>query len=310
MEEPRGSTPLRAFCHNLPAHHLDYFPRGRTGENSGRPEAGNFQEYIDYMNAQIAELSDGRYGELAGFWFDGWWDQRDMSEGASPTTTHVNWKLQEPYYLINRLQLQALIGNNHHVARLPGETFQMFERDLPGHNTTGFSADGEIGQLPLETCETINGSCGYNRQDHNLKSSAELIQCLVQAAGYNANFLLNVGPTPQVTIQSEFQERLLSVGKWLEKNGESTYSTRGGPMPPQPWGVMTHRKDRAFLHILDPNIPGTVRLPLESGVYLENPIFFTSGVPLEWSAQEEHELRLPPGKRDAVNTIIVFDLVQ
>ena len=299
------------FYHShLDWHHLDYFPRGRTGENSGRPEAGNFEEYLDYMNTQIAELSDGRYGELAGFWFDGWWDQRDRSEEAPPTATHVNWKLQETYDLINRLQPQALIGTNHHVAPFPGETFQMFEKDLPGHNTTGFSADTEVGQLPLETCETINGSWGYNRQDNNLKSTPELIQYLVKAAGYNANFLLNVGPTPQGTIQPEFQERLRGVGKWLEKNGESIYSTRGGPMPPQQWGVMTHRKDRAFLHILDPDIPARVRLPLPSNVHLENPRFLTSGSSLEWSAQPEHELHLPPEKRDAVNTIIVFDLVQ
>ncbi len=78
-------------------------------------------------------------------------------------------------------------------------------------------------------------------------------------------------------------------------------------MPPQNWGVMTHTEDRAFLHILDPDIPGTVRLPLESDVHLKNPRFFDSGDPLEWTHEEHYELQIPGEQRDAVDTIVVFD---
>ena len=53
-----------------------------------------------------------------------------------------------------------------------GEDYQMFEKDLPGHNTAGFNADAGIGQLPLETCETINRAWGYNSTDKQFKSTA------------------------------------------------------------------------------------------------------------------------------------------
>ena len=45
----------------------------------------------------------------------------------------------------------------------------MFEKDLPGQNTAGFNAESEIGELPLETCETINGAWGFNINDTPLQ---------------------------------------------------------------------------------------------------------------------------------------------
>ena len=93
------------------------------------------------MNEQISELCSGEYGELDEIWFDGWWDQRMKKPGDPPTKTQVDWQLQHSYDFIHKLQPQALIGNNHHVTPFPGEDFQMFEKDLPGHNTTGWGAD-------------------------------------------------------------------------------------------------------------------------------------------------------------------------
>ena len=72
----------------------------------------------------------------------------------------------------------------------------MFERDLPGQNKAGYSADAEISALPLESCETMNNTWGYNINDRNFKSTKQLIHTLVGAAGNNANLLLNVGPRP------------------------------------------------------------------------------------------------------------------
>src|SRR2546425_2850213 len=63
------------FYHShLDWHHPDYFPRGRTGHSSGRPESGEWYQYIDYMDIQLRELLTN-YGEIGGIWFDGWWDK-------------------------------------------------------------------------------------------------------------------------------------------------------------------------------------------------------------------------------------------
>lgn len=217
----------------------DYYPRGRTGQFSGRPDKGDWYRYLDFLDGQLRELLTN-YGEIGGIWFDGWWDKPE-----------ADWRLEKTYQMIHDLQPQCLIGNNHHQAPKPGEDFQMFEKDLPGHNTTGFSGESEVGALPLETCETMNRSWGLNLRDSNYKSSRELIRYLVRAAGYNANFLLNVGPMPNGAIQQEFADTLKVIGQWLEKYGETIYCTRAGPITPRDWGVSTQVGNRIFVHILN-----------------------------------------------------------
>lgn len=115
----------------------------------------------------------------------------------------ADWRLRKTYDLIHKLQPQALIGNNHHLAPYEGEDFQMFEKDLPGQNAAGFSGEAKIGKLPLETCDTIGVAWGYNPNEKKLKSTKQLLHTLIRAAGSNANFLLNVGPKPDGTIQDE-----------------------------------------------------------------------------------------------------------
>jgi alpha-L-fucosidase len=293
------------YYSHLDWHHSDYYPRGRTGHNTGRPEHGDFEKYLDYMDAQLEELCTG-YGPIAGIWFDGWWDQQVKKPGGDPKATRVDWRLRRTYDLIHRLQPQALIGNNHHVTPFPGEDFQMFEKDLPGRNTAGLSADSRPGDLPLETCETISNAWGYNKNDRAYKSSKELIHYLVRAAGSNANFLLNVGPTPSGKIQPEFVERLQEVGRWLEKNGETVYATRGGPVPPQAWGVTTRPKkgDLVYVHVLDPRA-GEVVLP-GAGNKLGSARLLHGDKVEATRRGEDLVLQVPEKDRDAIDTIVVL----
>jgi alpha-L-fucosidase len=74
---------------------------------------------------------------------------------------------------------------------------------------------------------------------------------LIDAASKGGNFLLNVGPTPEGTIQPEFEERLRGIGKWLEVNGESIYGTTYGPVQDLPFGRMTAKGKTLYLHVFD-----------------------------------------------------------
>ena len=236
----RQGIKLFFYYSQLDWHHSDYFPLGKTGHYTGRSRSGDFNKYLDYIDAQLTELLT-EYGEIAGIWFDGMWDKPE-----------AEWRLRQTYSLIHQLQPAALIGSNHHLAPFDGEDFQMFEKDLPGQCTQGFNIESTaISLLPLETCETINDSWGYNSDDTNFKSTKDLIHYLVKAAGNNANFLLNVGPRPDGTIQPEFVERLQELGMWMRKNGESIYGTRGGPIEPMSWGVTTQKENKIYLHILN-----------------------------------------------------------
>lgn len=226
----------------------DYqYETGKTGKGTGRTAKSDWNSYIRFMKAQLTELLT-QYGEVSGIWFDGHWDQLD-NDVDKTLSSKVNWHYDEIYDLIHRLQPACMIGNNHHLLPLPGEDFQMFEKDLPGNNTTGFGG-ADISTLPLETCETMNDSWGYNITDRKYKSVPALIHYMVKAAAHDANFLLNVGPMPTGKIQQEFTDTLAAMGKWMQKNSSSIYGTRGNIIPPQDWGVVTGKDKTFYIHIL------------------------------------------------------------
>ncbi|MFL6415516.1 MAG: alpha-L-fucosidase [Bryobacteraceae bacterium] len=290
----RHGVKLFFYHSHLDWHHPDYYPLGRTGHTAGRPPGGDFNRYLDYMDAQLTELLTN-YGEIAGIWFDGMWDKRD-----------ADWRLRRTYDLIHKLQPAALVGNNHHLPPFEGEDFQMFEKDLPGQNTTGFSGDSQIGNLPLETCDTISGAWGYNAEDTKYKSPKQLVGYLARAAGNNANFLLNIGPKPDGTIQPEFLSRLRDIGGWTSKYGESIYGTRGGPIAPRPWGVTTAKPGKIYIHILDwpdealllpkpPNPPSRATL-------------LATGQPVTMKEVEGNLLlKVPLDRRDPWDTVVVLE---
>ncbi len=241
---------LFAYYSLLDWYRSDYpYQTGRTGQHSGRTEKSDYNSYLKFMKAQLTELLTN-YGEISGIWFDGHWDQTN-EEGSADMSSRLDWKYDEIYGLIHKLQPQCLIGNNHHLLPFDGEDFQMFERDLPGENTSGLSFQEAAKNLPLETCETINQSWGFKITDHKFKSTKELIHLLVRAAGHGANLLLNIGPMPNGAIQPEFTNRLTEIGDWMKTYGETIYNTRGGFLKPQSWGAITQNSNRTFLHILN-----------------------------------------------------------
>jgi len=240
---------IKLFCYYslLDWYHPDYqYETGNTGKGTGRTQKSNWENYIRFMKAQLTELLTN-YGKIDGIWFDGHWDQMDKENKT--LSSKVNWHYDEIYNLIHTLQPQCLISNNHHLTPIPGEDFQAFEKDLPGKNTSGFGGLS-VSQLPLETCETMNNSWGFNITDRKYKSTKDIVHYLINAAGMNANFLLNVGPMPDGTIQPEFVSTLKELGDWLKINGESIYGTRGGLMPPQDWGMLTTKGKKWYAHII------------------------------------------------------------
>jgi len=96
--------------------------------------------------------------------------------------------------------------------------------------------DVERGQLadirPLhwQTDTSISDkSWGYVEND-TFKSPQSIVWQLVDVVSKNGNLLLNFGPKPDGTIPEEVQHVLISIGKWLDMNGEAIYGTR-------PWKV-------------------------------------------------------------------------
>ena len=292
----RQGIKLFFYYSQLDWHHPDYFPRGRTGKASGRPDSGDWTRYIAFMNQQLTELLT-HYGPIGGIWFDGMWDKPD-----------ADWHLADTYGLIHRLQPAALIVPNHHGAPLPGEDVQTFEQDLPGANTAGFNTT-TIGTLPLETSLTMNKSWGFNITDSGWKTTQDLIAYLVRAAGSNANLLLNIGPRPDGTIQPEAALHLREVGQWLQTYGTSIYNTHGGPVPPRSWGVTTQRGDTVFVHVLDWR-DRLLAIPVV-GVRVTRATMLGSGAALDFEQTSVGlRLTLPSGGTGEPDRVIVLRTVK
>ena len=265
---------LHFYYSHLDWHRLDY-PLGRHQEQLPHdPSTTNWPQYYKFMNDQLTELLTN-YGPVGAIWFDGKWEH-----DTDPTP--FNWQLDEQYALIHRLQPACLIGNNHHEVPLPGEDIQIFEQDVPGENTAGYSGENGISQLPLETCMTMNNTWGYRITDKSYKSSDEIIRTLVRAAGRNGNLLINVGPRPDGCLPVEAVERLHALGEWMRANGESIYGTRGGIIPPHDWGVTTQRGNTLYVHILNLK-DNALYLPLEAK-RVKQVRRFTDKTPLRYNA--------------------------
>ncbi|MDE6533522.1 MAG: alpha-L-fucosidase [Muribaculaceae bacterium] len=261
--------------------HLDWvrddYPQGRTGHDTGRdPEKRDWNSYYGFMNRQLTELLTN-YGPIRAIWFDGWWDH---DEDPVP----FDWHLPEQYSLIHSLQPGCMVANNHHQVPFEGEDIQIFERDLPGENSAGLSGQ-DISQLPLETCNTMNGMWGYKLMDQNYKDSATLIRYLVKTAGMGANLLLNIGPQPNGELPSVALSRLKDIGAWLRENGETIYATQAGPFPAQSWGTSTLKGNRLFLHVMTPD-SNAILIP--EGVRIKKAKKFTDKSPVRISKAGKH----------------------
>ena len=251
----RQDIKLHLYYSHLDWTREDYYPLGKTGHKTGRKSHGKWDTYYSFMNNQLTELLTN-YGPIGAIWFDGMWDQPE----------NFDWRLEEQYALIHKLQPACLIGNNHHKAPKPGEDFQMFERDLPGENKAGYSAGTEIGCLPLETCQTMNGMWGYKVKDQNYKSVKDLIRLLVRTAGKGANLLINIGPQPNGEIPELALDRLKGMGEWLKKYGETIYGTTAGDVMSAEWGTTTRNGNKLYVHILSDKMPQFIVLPINQKV--------------------------------------------
>ena len=290
------------FGLNLYYSHVDWYrddyPTGWSANeypNLKKHDDVPYEPYYNFMNNQLTELLTN-YGKIGGIWFDGVFDHRRDS---------MDWHFPEQFDLVHKLQPACLIANNHHRQIQYGEDFQIFERDLPGENKSGFGTAGGVSELPLETCQQIvNGSWGYHVNKMNCKSPVELINTLVATAGKGANLLLNIGPRPNGSIPGPAAESLRGLGKWISKYGETIYETDKGDISGA-WGSSTRKGDRLFLHIT--HRPGD-ELYLPLGCKVKSAKMFIGGAPMKFD-QWKHGIQLQLPEATDGEPVMVIELV-
>lgn len=117
----------------------------------------------------------------------------------------------------------------------------------------------------FEKCLSIGTAWGYAKSyedPQKIKSLDFLKRMLADCVIRNMVFLLNVGPDKHGQIPPAVQDRLLEMGKWLEKVGEAVYGTRGGPWNPKDGQFgFTYKDNKIFVYLLSDYKGETITLP-------------------------------------------------
>jgi len=227
-------------------HHPDAQGPHYPTYNTGRKKNPNFPRYVEnYLKPQVRELIIN-YGPLGVLWFDGEW----IPEWNEQFGTDM-------YHFVRGLQPDIIINNRVGKGRkgMEGMTEEGYFGGDFGTPEQEIPATGLPG-VDWETCMTMNDTWGYKKNDHNWKSTEELLHNLVDIVSKGGNYLLNVGPTAEGLIPEPSIAHLQAMGKWLKVNGESIYGTSASPFRKIDWGRCTKKQlangtTRLYLHVFD-----------------------------------------------------------
>lgn len=85
---------------------------------------------------------------------------------------------------------------------------------------------GKMMQFPWQTDTSVGKKSWAYVDGEKNKTPEQIIHDLIDIVSKNDNLLLNIGPRADGTITEEQKNILLSIGKWLEVNGDAIYGTR------------------------------------------------------------------------------------
>jgi alpha-L-fucosidase len=192
-------------------------------------------KFEKFNHGQIDELGKNFNPDL--YWFDGDWEQ-----------SAEKWKAAGIRKMILNRNPSAIINS-----RLQGYgDYATPEQGLPVRRPS---------DKYWELCMTINDSWGYQQNDRDFKSPAQIIKIFAECLSKGGNLLLDIGPRADGSIPAEDVKVLKELGKWTKKHSEAIYCTEGGLQAGRFYGPSTISKDSTMLYLfINGNPNGQVML--------------------------------------------------
>lgn len=269
------------FYHSLIDWHHEDFTIDRVHPLREHPDraaldAGrDMARYREYLHGQVRELLTG-YGTVDYLFFDFTYPGED---GKGPE----DWDSERLLALVRELQPDIIVNDR---LGLPGDLVTP-EQYQPVSPMVG--PDGQ--EVRWESCQTTNGSWGYDRDNHDFKSADLLLRMLVDSVGKNGSMLLNVGPDGRGGLRREDLALLAEIGAWMDLHGDAVHGAGPARGIEAPQGtILTRRGDRLYVHLTAWPMQNLHLTGLPGGVRAARLLHDGSEVAFRVTEQPEHSV--------------------
>jgi len=272
---------------------------------NGERDQGRYQAFL---RQQVEELVT-HYGRVDVLWWD--YSAQDFQGQEA-------WRAFDLLRLVREHQPKIIMNNRLFRSPEAGWSSMGTEGYLPrldpqyGDFITPeqhIPATGMPG-VDWETCMTLNTTWGYSAHDHAWKSDRDLIRNLIDIASKGGNYLLNIGPQGDGRVPEPSLKSMRAIGGWMKKNGEAIYATTANPLGSVPWGRITAKPGRLFLHVFEWPQDGTLFVPATPAHGKPSARFLAENgrARLEVNAGDAGMgIRVPPQAPDPTATVIRLD---
>ena len=260
---------------SFPDWHSDDFwwrrfpPKSRRINYDAHQFPEKWASYQDYIAAQLQELSGGEYGDLMLMWYD-------MPVTNEGRTVEYDWERFAAIVRGNQPGM-IMVGRGLHTVY---ENYQTPEQTIPEQAL----------DYPWESCVTMSQGWSWRKQPR-YKSTHTLLTMLVQIVSRGGNFLLNVGPSPEGTLDDEAYQRLREIGDWMQVNGEGIYASKA--VAPYQEGQVYYTAKDGFVYAFyvpeegEMSLPSTVRIGAFMPSSTRGVTLLGSKRPVRWEASQD-----------------------
>ncbi|MEG3655856.1 alpha-L-fucosidase [Arenibacter palladensis] len=186
-------------------------------------EPKRWNKFLNYYQGQLKELSDNYNPDL--YWFDGDWEH-NSEEWEVPKVRQMLFDKNPNTILNSRFREQG--------------DYATPEQGMPITRPKNKF---------WELCLTMNDSWGFQKNDHNYKTTDQIIGIFADVIGNGGNMLLDIGPKGDGSIPEEQVSILEGLGRWTNKHKEAIYGTRSGIPKEHFYGPTTLSKDGNILYL-------------------------------------------------------------
>ncbi len=262
------------FCtyYSIADLHENGWPRMYGVEEKDIPNVkGGMDAYFEFVKKQCAELIQKYHTK--NFWFDGFWHPEWYSNPKYRTELSAYLKSLDANIIMSRLQMPSTPEGGM------WDDGWDFEKNVGDYHSREDHGGKEWEKLyykgPWEFCSSV----AYPNYSYNskmkYKTGKEMIQTMVKIAGRNGNYLLDMAPKPDGSVDDTQKKLFGEIGSWTKIYGESVYGTEGGPyLPIKGDFVSTRKNNKIYLHLL--NEQTSITLPVFENKIVSARIFNTS----------------------------------